>query len=249
MPLSAEQIAQQCDLELELLRGEITRAELVERSAALGIPVADYLLEPAQPRRHQPITITTEQLAERDRWEQMLKCGKITVDEALGMQMGLGVPVGDYTRQRYEGALADYNDGLFADLAVPLGADLAQRKKQVMARETLLSQVVDLVEFAHKLGFPKTNPSVKGADYYRESAGKKKKTAFHVVGEMFEKKIVFEKKVVSAVYGETLEKAVAFKMVETAIADGKPPKKKKSASTIFDLYHEALALTKKLEPK
>jgi hypothetical protein len=161
MPLSAEQIAQQCDLELELLRGEITLAELVDRSAALEIPVADYLLEPALARRyqHQPITITVEQLEKRDRWEQMLMRGEVTLDDALAMQMGIGVPIGDYTRQRYASAVDACKNGDFKDLAEPFGIAMSKTNKNAEARHTRIANIRFHVDAEAEKGLPKTDPS------------------------------------------------------------------------------------------
>ncbi len=159
MPLSREQIHQQSDLELALIRGEISLHELAERSAALGLPVADYLLEPARPKRYQPITITAEQLAERDKWERMLMRGDVTLDDALAMQMGLGVPIGDYTRQRYESAVAAYKDGKFKDLAEPCGIAMGKREKNAENRRALESNVDFHVDAEAAKGRPKTDPT------------------------------------------------------------------------------------------
>lgn len=173
-----QQSHQQTNFELALIRGEISRAELEAQSSALGLPVADYLLEPAQSKQYQPITITAEQLAARDKWEGMLMVGKITLDEALAMQMGIGVPIGDHTRQMYEQATSDYLAGEFPDLATPFGFAASSLEKKAFMRRQRVKTIVD---HFNDRGYPNTNPSAKGKFFYQ--AGKDKDTAFHKAGK------------------------------------------------------------------
>lgn len=174
MSPSKELIDQQTNLELALMRGEISLAELVEQSAVLGLPVADYLLEPTQPRRFEPITITAEQLAERDKWERMLMLGQITLVDCLDICMALGVPATGHMRNLFLKAVADYKDGLFADLAEPLGVGMVKREKNAEQRRTKISNIKFHVDAEAAKGRPKTDPSSYG------------NTAFEAVGELLD---------------------------------------------------------------
>lgn len=176
MSLSKEKIDQQTALELARMRGEISLPELLEQSAALGLPVADYWLEPAQPKRYQPITITAEQLAERDVWEQMLKLGKITLVDALDLCMAIGVPATRYMRDLFAKAVADYQDGKETDLAKSLGVAMTkcERNTAIMDAVTiphLRYTAKDAVDAEAAKGLPKSDPS------------KYEKTAFHAASK------------------------------------------------------------------
>lgn len=176
MTTNADQLAKQCDLELALMRGEISLAELEAQSVALGLPVADYLREPWQSKPHQPITITAEQLAERDAWEQMLKLGKITLVDALDLCMALGVPATSYMRDLFAKAVADYQDGKETDLAKSLGVAMTkcERNAAIMDAVTiphLRYTAKDAVDAEAAKGPPKSDPS------------KYEKTAFHAASK------------------------------------------------------------------
>ena len=159
MTTNADQLATQSDLELALISGEISLAELEARSAALGLPVADYLREPGQSTARQPITITAEMLVERDRLDQMLKLGKITLVDALDLCMALGVPGTNYMRDLFAKAVADYQAGKYEDLAVPFGISARKTDKNREKRHTRDSNIRFHVDAAAASGLPKIDPS------------------------------------------------------------------------------------------
>lgn len=120
------------------------------------------------------IQIAAEQLAERDKWERMLKLGQINLDDCLSMCMGLGVPMSDYIRQRYESAVDAYKDGKFEDLAEPFGIAMSKREKNAQTKATRISNVRFHVDAEHAKGLPKIDPSQYEA------------TAFHAAGTLLD---------------------------------------------------------------
>lgn len=161
MSLTNEQIAQLTELELDLLRGHISSSELLLKAKSNNLPIPDYLLDsPAQAvLPQQPITITLDQLTKRDEWEQMLMRREITLADALALQMAIGVPIGDYSREMFERALDNYQDGSFSDLAEPLGVAMTKREKNAEKSYLKKSNIVFHVDLEHKNGKPKTDPN------------------------------------------------------------------------------------------
>jgi hypothetical protein len=138
--------------------------------------------------------------------------GEITLDEALNLQMGIGVPIGDYTRQKYEQATSDYLAGKFSDFATPLGFATTPREKQVLHTDHVTAvQAKALVDYFSDPDFrgkgdpneratgrathfseadlrdtrgpyPRTDPSKIGKHFHKFG-----KTAFHKSGEAMNK--------------------------------------------------------------
>lgn len=55
-----------------------------------------------------PLQITDEQLAEAHEWELRLMKNECTLEEAMSAIMGIGAPMPDYVRQRFELAFIEY---------------------------------------------------------------------------------------------------------------------------------------------
>ena len=58
-----------------------------------------------------PLQITDEQLAEAHEWELRLMKNECTLEEAMSVIMGIGAPMPDYVRQRFELAFIEYRGG------------------------------------------------------------------------------------------------------------------------------------------
>jgi hypothetical protein len=160
MSLTKEQGIQLLELELALLRGDISRDELNSKASALNLPVPDYLREAERPiGLPQPFTITAEQLIERSEWEQRLMRGEISLADALELCMSRGVPVTANMRDMFAKAVLDYQDGKFSDLAEPLGIAMSQREKKAEAKYFKDSHVDFHVDAEYAKGKSKENPS------------------------------------------------------------------------------------------
>lgn len=117
------------------------------------------------------ITITPEQLAERDAWDRRLMEGKCTIDDAMSMCMYIGAPISPFMREQYEAAWNEYRSEKKADLADLLGVRLADKDRRAMERATWVSNIRFHVDSYHEQGFSKNNPS-----HYEN-------TAFHEVAK------------------------------------------------------------------
>ena len=125
---------------------------------------------------YQPITITVEQLAERDKWERELLLGKITLIDCLDLFMGAGVPATSTVRALFAKAVDDYKDGFFADLAEPLGVAMTKCEKNAAITDNVTIPhrryiAKDAVDAEAAKGLPKSDPS------------KYEKTAFHAASK------------------------------------------------------------------
>jgi hypothetical protein len=178
MSLTKEQGIQLLELELALLRGDISRDELNSKASALNLPVPDYLREAERPiGLPQPITITAEQLIKRSKWEQALLRGEITLVDALDVCMAIGVPATEYMRGLFAKAVADYQDGKELDFAKSLGISMTKCERNAAINECVTIPhrryvAKDLVDaIAAETGLPKTDPSQYS------------KTVFHAASE------------------------------------------------------------------
>lgn len=119
------------------------------------------------------ITITDEQLAERDRWEGLLMQGRCSLHEALFMCLASGAPASPYLVTRIEAAFLAYQyGGPDADLAQEFGLAISQRERKAMDRMTWASHVRFHVDAFHEQGFSKQPP------------GSFDDTAFHKAAEL-----------------------------------------------------------------
>jgi len=173
MSLTKEQGNQLLELELALLRGEISRPELQLKATALDLPIPDYLRE-TERRVDMPqsITITAEQLIERSECERRLLRGEITLIDALDICMAIEVPGTKLMRALLMKAVGDYQDGKQNNLAESLGIAMTTCERNAAIKESVTIPhqryvAKDLVDAAAAKGLPKTDPSKFG------------KTAFH----------------------------------------------------------------------
>ncbi len=121
------------------------------------------------------ITITDEQLEERQKWDLKLMQGDCTLADCISMCMGLGAPASDYLRERFELAVLAYSTGACSDLAEPFGISMGKREKNAGERETWISHVRFMVDGEVEKGKPRNDPS-----HYED-------TAFHSAGKILNK--------------------------------------------------------------
>ena len=104
------------------------------------------------------ITVTTEQVAERDRWERLLIEGQANLFDALIGMLATGAPATPYLLQRLTQAEIAYKDHDITDLAEAFGIAMGKREKNAMDRETWVSHVRFHVDAFHEQGFSKQDP-------------------------------------------------------------------------------------------
>ena len=118
------------------------------------------------------ITITAEQLAERDQWEQKLLRGECSLEDALLMILHTGAPASAYLLARVEQAFASYRDGQCKttptshDLAVAFGCVETRGAVRNERHETTRQNVKFHVQSFIDQGYPILNPN----NYSQESA-------------------------------------------------------------------------------
>lgn len=123
--------------------------------------------------------ITGKQLAERNKWERLLKQEQCSLHEALFMCLASGAPATPYLLERLERAFASYARGDCADLAEPFGLLLSKREKNSVRADVARGHVKWLIGEFHAKGFPLTNP-----EQYPDTV-----TAFHKAAELCEKSV------------------------------------------------------------
>jgi hypothetical protein len=113
------------------------------------------------------ITITAEQIAERDMWEEKLILKQCTLEQALIMVLHSGAPASRHLVLRMEHAFHAYQYGDCDDLAIPFGFAITRREKQQNRQYDVRSNVKFHVKSFWDQGYRILNPS----DYPgRESA-------------------------------------------------------------------------------
>lgn len=138
------------------------------------------------------ITVTDEQIAERDRWEEMLKRGEITLSEALPLCMRSGAPATEYLTDRVERAFSEHlesaggefvgDDGKsvpYDTLARAFGLQINQRGRNRIKRLVEISHLRKVVDDFHAGGLPKTLDNAAGRtafDAAAEQLGKSART-------------------------------------------------------------------------
>lgn len=105
------------------------------------------------------MNITSEQIADRDTWEQHLMQGRCTLEQAMMMVLHVGAPASPYLVARMEQAFMAYSDGACDDLAVAFGCAENRREKQKMIHETTRSNVKFHVQSFAEQGYPLLNPN------------------------------------------------------------------------------------------
>ena len=115
-----------------------------------------------------PLKITDEQLAEAHEWELRLMKNECTLEEAMSVIMGIGAPMPDYVRYRFEQAFTEYR-GLteepltkgfqVRDLAEWFGHPTTLKQIKGMKKWMRSIRIHDAVEqVAEDERLPKTDP-------------------------------------------------------------------------------------------
>lgn len=146
------------------------------------------------------ITVTDEQIAERDGWEEMLKRGEITLSEALPLCMRSGAPATEYLTDRVERVFSEHlgsaggefvtDDGKsvpYDTLARAFGLHIGQRGRNKIRRLIELAHLRKVVDDFHAGGLPKTLDNTAGRTAFDAAAEQLGKSARTVSDSYYER--------------------------------------------------------------
>ncbi len=133
------------------------------------------------------LTISDEQLTNRQEWDSRLMQGQCSLGDCLLACMALGVPASDYLRQCLEEALVDTTDGR-SDLYAALYRDAWKPKADADESGTWFSHVRFIVDCETYKGKSKADPTRYAETAFHAAAAILNKSPLEIFNTYYRKK-------------------------------------------------------------